>query len=84
MDRNDQVSSKARFIVSQIKYSLDIAYSGTSDYFGFNHYTTTLVYPDPDEDEGIYNTDMGLITTVDASWPVTASSWFHVIIMPRI
>ncbi|XP_046623558.1 myrosinase 1-like [Neodiprion virginianus] len=52
--------------------------NGTNDYFGVNHYTSQLVYDDPDEEDGIYNSDKGLIFTVDPTWAATASDWFYV------
>ncbi|XP_015513283.1 myrosinase 1-like [Neodiprion virginianus] len=52
--------------------------NGTNDYFGFNHYTSRLVYDDPDEELGIYNSDNGLIVTVDPSWPLGGSTWFYI------
>ncbi|XP_015513234.1 myrosinase 1 [Neodiprion lecontei] len=52
--------------------------NGTNDYFGINHYTSKLVYPDSGEEQGIYTYDHGLIVTVDSSWAATASNWFYV------
>ncbi|XP_046748527.1 myrosinase 1-like [Diprion similis] len=52
--------------------------NGTNDYLGINHYTSRFVYNDPDEELGIYNSDSGLLMTVDSSWPVATSSWLYV------
>ncbi|XP_046748528.1 myrosinase 1-like isoform X1 [Diprion similis] len=52
--------------------------NGTNDYFGVNHYSANLVYPDPAEELGVYRIDSGVIRTIDFSWPATASNWFYV------
>lgn len=57
-------------------------YSGTSDYFAVNHYTTMLVRPDPDANLTTSNsTDgSGLIYGYDPEWTLsTTAPWIYVI-----
>ncbi|CAH2104413.1 unnamed protein product [Euphydryas editha] len=56
---------------------------GTSDFFGLNHYTTSLVYRN-ESVNGYYvspsqSDDVGVITYKDSSWESAASSWLKVV-----
>ncbi|XP_012250716.2 myrosinase 1-like [Athalia rosae] len=57
-----------------------IAYiKGTCDYFGLNHYTSTISIPDPDEALGIYKNDLGYLSVFDPSWASSSASWLKVV-----
>jgi len=52
---------------------------GSWDFLGLNHYTTELVYPDPDaQGEGWY-VDQKSKTYQDPAWPNAASSWLKTV-----
>lgn len=54
---------------------------GTSDYLGFNHYTSKLVAnarAQPDGRKVSFESDLGVREFVDPSWPPTAADWFKV------
>lgn len=48
--------------------------NGSSDFLGFNHYTTELVTSVQSNDRS-WNGDQNTRTSHDASWPPSASSW---------
>lgn len=56
---------------------------GSSDYFGFNAYTTRLVWQNGDANPGEYavpsfDHDRDVYEYIDPSWPTSASSWLRV------
>ncbi|CAK1544189.1 unnamed protein product [Leptosia nina] len=56
---------------------------GTSDFFGINHYTTTLVYRN-DSVQGYHNSpsyydDVGIISYQPETWESTRASWLKVV-----
>lgn len=55
----------------------------TSDFFGINSYTSVLVTRNDRNNSANFsipgfNHDMGVVESIDASWPKSASSWLHV------
>lgn len=56
----------------------------TSDYFGLNHYTTSLVTRNDHKNSANYpipsfKHDMGIVEQTDPNWPTSASFWLRVI-----
>lgn len=56
---------------------------GSADFFGFNTYTTSLVYKNDAANtanfpEPSFDHDRGIIEYQDPSWPATGSTWFRV------
>ncbi|XP_058829744.1 myrosinase 1-like [Topomyia yanbarensis] len=56
---------------------------GSSDFFGFNTYTTYIVYKNDGGNsvkfpEPSFDHDRGVVEYQDASWPGTGSDWFRV------
>ena len=53
--------------------------NGSSDFFGLNHYTTTLSYNafEPDLSVVSYDTDKETMTDYDITWPQAESSWLR-------
>lgn len=55
----------------------------TSDYFGLNHYTTSLVTRNDHKNSANYAVpsfkhDMGIVEEQDPNWPKSASFWLRV------
>jgi hypothetical protein len=53
--------------------------SGTSDFFGLNHYTTELAEYGVFTGETSYDKDQDLFKTQDPAWPSSAANWLKVI-----
>jgi hypothetical protein len=54
--------------------------TGTSDFFGLNHFTTELAEYNVFTGETSYDKDQDLFKTQDPAWPPSAANWqkvFH-------
>ncbi|XP_008213502.1 myrosinase 1 [Nasonia vitripennis] len=51
---------------------------GTADFFGLNHYTSTVVTPLPRSSELSWPNDAGLAYSYDPSWPSTDLFWLKI------
>ncbi|XP_046430433.1 myrosinase 1-like [Neodiprion fabricii] len=53
--------------------------NGTADFFGLNHYTSSMPIFDTAEELGIYTRDSGIIKNTNSSWSAGSSSWLYVL-----
>jgi hypothetical protein len=54
------------------------AVAGSFDFFGVNHYTSLLVGPGTAGENPSLLRDIGIILSMNASWPSSASAWLKV------
>ncbi|XP_020710414.2 myrosinase 1-like [Athalia rosae] len=52
---------------------------GATDFFGLNHYTSSMPTFDPAEALGTFASDTNIIGIADPSWPSGASGWLHIV-----
>jgi len=56
---------------------------GTADFLGLNHYTTRYVenheFPASEDQQASYQNDADVHAWADPTWPVSGSSWLHVV-----
>ncbi|XP_068082218.1 myrosinase 1 isoform X2 [Anabrus simplex] len=52
---------------------------GSCDFFGLNHYTSTLATTGEDGEKPSRERDSGVVVSEDASWPTTNSNWLRVV-----
>jgi hypothetical protein len=53
-------------------------FTGSSDFFGLNHYTTGLAEFGIITGDTSYDKDQEVITSVDPAWPPSAADWLKV------
>lgn len=86
IDRIGNLSTQQGFVKSRLPtFSTEetTLIKGSSDFLGFNTYTTYMVYKMDEQNAHIFpqpsfNHDRGVVEYQNTSWPETASEWFRV------
>lgn len=64
-----------KFTAEEVEYL-----KGTADFFGLNHYTARIAKAskEPLVGEASWRNDIGVIQSIDESWPKSGSDWIRV------
>ncbi|XP_067010248.2 myrosinase 1 [Anabrus simplex] len=79
VDRNSQAEGRTRSRLPVFSEEMVEYIKGTYDFFALNHYSTQLIASGEAGRKPSRYRDAGTLSSVDPSWPSSASSWLKVV-----